>query len=213
MKRFVLILFFLVSGILSYAQDVILTNNGSRIYCTVLEVANGKVYYGIGRDITRYSIDQSQVKEIKYAQVINQSQSLPQSQTNMSPDLQQTFTVGFLEGGGGLVGIDWEFLVAKRLGIQVGTGLVSIGASVNVHLRPDIRSSFVALQYWHQGFGENYVQSLIGPSYVFRARKVFTAQVGFGYALGKGPAWPADQQQPSTMLTYAIGIYFPIKGY
>jgi hypothetical protein len=205
MKRIILFLLFSLSTLLSLAQDVIYTKSGSRIYCTVLEVADSKVYYGIGRDVVRYSIDQSQVKEIKYATIYGQNQ------LQAPPEYRQAFTAGFLEGGGGLVGIDWEFMIGKQIALQVGTGLISIGGSLNIHFKPDIRSSFVALQYWHQGFGDSYVQSLIGPSYVFRARKIFTAQLGFGISLGTGPGWPIDTPHPDTMLTYAIGIYFPMK--
>jgi len=209
MKRIILILMFLLSGLLSYAQDVITTLTGSRIYCTVLEVSGGKVYYGIGRDITRYSIDQSQVKEIQYAKQIAVNPQLPQYPALQEP--RQAATVGILEGGGGLVGLDWEFLVGRKVGIQLGAGIVSFGASLNMHFKPDIRSSFVSLQYWHQGVGDTYTQSLLGPSYVFRARKILSAQIGFGYVLERGPAWPTNVEPVDVMLTYAIGIYFPIK--
>jgi hypothetical protein len=120
-------------------------------------------------------------------------------------------TLGFLNGGGAIVGADFEFMLTERVSLQLGAGLPSFGAGINYHLKPGIRSSMINLGYWHQGIGETYFQSVLGPSYVFRARKLFTAQIGLGYLLEEGPAWPTDRVHPSVMLLYSIGIYLPVK--
>jgi hypothetical protein len=126
-------------------------------------------------------------------------------------DSKFAVTVGFLNGGGSLIGADFEIMAGDRVGLQLGAGLVGLGAGINYHLKPGIRSSMLSLQYWHQGVGDTYTQSLIGPSYVFRAKKLLTAQIGFGFALEEGPNWPEDKEQPSAMLMYSIGIYLPVK--
>lgn len=126
-------------------------------------------------------------------------------------DSKFAVTVGFLNGGGSLIGADFEIMAGDRVGLQVGAGLVGLGAGINYHLKPGIRSSMLSLQYWHQGVGDSYTQSLIGPSYVFRAKKLLTAQIGFGFALEEGPNWPEDKEQPPAMLMYSIGIYLPVK--
>lgn len=118
-------------------------------------------------------------------------------------------TTGILHGGGSLVGFDLETMLGRNVAVQAGAGFVGFGGGLNFHFRPDIRSSFISMQYWHQGFGESFSQSLVGANYVFRARKLFTLTGGFGFPLDKGPAWPANQEQPPVMLTYAIGLYFP----
>ena len=121
-------------------------------------------------------------------------------------------TLGILQGGGSLVGGDFEFLVSDRIGLQVGAGVIGFGAAINYHLKPSIRSSFITLQYWHQGVNETYAQSVLGPAFVFRAKKLFTASLGLGFALEEGPGWPEDKlEQPPVMLTYSIGIYLPVK--
>jgi opacity protein-like surface antigen len=120
-------------------------------------------------------------------------------------------TVGVLQGGGSLVGADFELLAGKRVGLQIGAGFVGFGAGLNYHLNPGIKSSMISVQYWHQGAGDSYTQSLIGSTYVFRAKKLFTAQLGLGFPLEKGPGWPDDKDQPPVMLMYSIGIYLPIK--
>ncbi|MBE0640433.1 MAG: hypothetical protein IH599_00250, partial [Bacteroidales bacterium] len=69
-------------------------------------------------------------------------------------------TLGILQGGGSLIGADIEFLLAGRLGIQAGAGLVGYGGGINYHLGPSIRSSFISLQYWNQGIGDSFTQSV-----------------------------------------------------
>ena len=119
-------------------------------------------------------------------------------------------TVGILQGGGSLVGADFEALVSNKVGFQIGAGLVGFGAGMNFHFKPTVRSSFISLQYWHQGFGTGYAQSLLGPSFVYRAPRWFTAQIGLGYVLGYGPAWTSSVAKSPVILMYSIGAYFPI---
>lgn len=122
-------------------------------------------------------------------------------------------TVGFLQGGGSLIGIDLEVLATDHIGIQVGGGLVGYGAALNYHPKGGFRSSFISVTYWHQGHQENFVQSLLGPTFVFRGKKWFTAQIGLGFQLNEGPgAKNLDPDAlPSTQLLYSIGGYFPLK--
>jgi hypothetical protein len=117
-------------------------------------------------------------------------------------------TIGLLQGGGSLIGFDAEVLLTRFVGIQAGAGFVGFGAGINFHLKPDVRSSFISIQYWHQGIEKSFAQSLAGPSFVFRARKIFTAQIGLGFLLEKGPAWPSSKTQTDVMLTYSVGVYF-----
>jgi len=116
---------------------------------------------------------------------------------------------GILQGGGSLVGADLEVLVYDRIGLQAGAGFMGYGAALNIHFKPVIKSSFLSLTYWHQGVGDRYTQSMFGPTFVFRGKKWLTAQIGLGYALEQGPAWPEDREQPTVMLLYSIGGYIP----
>jgi hypothetical protein len=98
-------------------------------------------------------------------------------------DPKNCITIGFLQGGGSLVGVDLEFKVYDRFGIQAGAGFVGFGGGLNLHFKPTLRSSFISLQYWHQGTGYTYAQSLLGPSLVYRARKLLSAQLGLGFVM------------------------------
>lgn len=123
---------------------------------------------------------------------------------------RNSVTVGFMQGGGSLLGADFEFLVSDRLGFQLGAGLVGYGCGLNYHFKPSIRSSFISLQYWNQGIGNSFSQNAIGPNFVFRGDKWFTFQIGLGVPLSRGPALPASFVQPPVMLMYSIGAYFPL---
>ena len=120
-------------------------------------------------------------------------------------------TFGILQGGGSLIGADLEFLVTKKISFQVGAGLVGYGYGINYHLEPSIKSSFFSLQYWNQGFNNSFAQNVIGTTYVYRGEKWFTAQLGLGKTLEKGPAWPNNLEQPKVILLYSIGLYIPYK--
>lgn len=122
---------------------------------------------------------------------------------------RSSITIGILQGGGSLIGADLEFLLTDRFGIQVGAGIVGFGGGINYHFKPSIRSSFISLQYWNQGIGDSFTQNVIGPNFVYRGKKWFTAQFGLGVPLEKGPAFPKNTEQPPVMLLYSIGAYIP----
>lgn len=125
-----------------------------------------------------------------------------------------SINVGLLMGGGGLIGADLEFLVAKRVGLQLGGGLGSMGFGINYHLKPYINTQFVSLVYMHQGFGKDHYASYLGPMYAFRARKIFQIGIGFGTVLTTGPSWEKtweNKTEPGSFaLLYNIGVYFPL---
>ena len=133
------------------------------------------------------------------------------SQTEQVDKIEKrnSVTIGILQGGGSLVGADFEFLLTKQFGFQIGAGLVGFGGGLNYHFKPSIRSSFISLQYWNQGIGDSFAQNAIGPNFVFRGKKWFTFQIGLGVPLEKGPAMPDDFNQPPVMLLYSIGAYIP----
>ena len=116
-----------------------------------------------------------------------------------------------MQGGGSLLGVDLEFLLTQHFGIQIGGGFVGYGGGINYHFKPSIRSSFISVQYWHQGIGTSHVQTIIGPNYVFRSRRLFTFQAGLGIPIEEGPASPASYVQPPVILMYAVGLYFPFN--
>ena len=133
-----------------------------------------------------------------------------QTKRNGEIEKRNSITIGILQGGGSLVGADMEFLLTKQLGIQVGAGIVGFGGGINYHFKPSIRSSFISLLYWNQGVGDYFVQNMIGPNFVYRGKKWFTFQIGFGFPLSEGPAMPDDFEQPPVMLMYSIGAYLPL---
>jgi len=128
----------------------------------------------------------------------------------LKPEKTAAITIGFLQGGGSLVGVDFEKMLNNHLSVQVGFGFVGFGAAINYHPQGSIRSSFVSLQYIHQGFDRGFAQNGIGPSFVYRANKFFSCQFGFARILSRGPGWPSSAGRPAIIATYAIGIYLPL---
>lgn len=121
-------------------------------------------------------------------------------------------TAGILQGGGSLIGADLEVLLSSHIGAQIGAGIIGFGGGLNIHFKPSIRSSFISIQYWNQGIGNSFTQSLVGPAFVFRGDKWFTFQIGLGAILdvGEGEFNPyGEDRAPDAILTYAIGAYFP----
>lgn len=132
-----------------------------------------------------------------------------QEKVSEEPEKRSSITIGVLQGGGSLLGADIGFLLTDRFGYQIGAGFIGFGGGLNLHLKPSIRSSFISLQYWNQGIGDYFAQSIIGLNFVYRGNKWFSAQIGFGMTLDEGPAWPDHIKQPPVLLMYSIGVYTP----
>lgn len=135
------------------------------------------------------------------------SQNKPIKKTEKS----NCITAGILQGGGSLFGVDFETFITKQFGVQLGVGVIGFGAGLNYHFKPSVRSSFISLQYWHQGIWNSFSQSIIGPSFVFRGKKWLTFQIGLGAPIDIGEAFPDDVEQADIMLMYSIGAYIPVK--
>jgi hypothetical protein len=195
MRKYILFFILLISSIPGHAQDIIIRTDGQKVFCKVLESDSVRVYFILNSRNLKTFLSKSEISEIQIGKP--------------APDYQGALTLGFMEGGASLLGFDCERMISKSVSFQLGAGVIGFGLGINKHFKPNIRSSFVSLQYWHQGFGNSYTQSMIGPCVVVRSNTWFTFQVGVGYALGKGPAWPENKSQSPIMLTYAVGIYFP----
>ncbi len=204
MKNLIILITFLSIAVSVFSQDRIVKNSGEEIICTILKEDSTAVYFKtfVDTHVVETYLNRSSIKEVKYS-------SDPAVQLQNKINEKNALTFGFLFGGGSMLGGDLEIQVAKRFSFQLGAGFVGYGAGINFHMKPYIRSSFISLQYWHQGVGDDYTQSLVGPNYVFRTKKWFTAQVGLGFLLEQGPAWPEDTESSPVMLTYAIGAYIP----
>lgn len=202
MKRIVLLLSLVLVSLVSFSQDFIYLTNGTIIKCKVTGIDEERVYFIYkpdGIDVNS-SVNRNSIMEIRYRQFDSRETAIEYS---------GALTMGILQGGGSLVGMDLEYKYSDYLGVQAGIGLVGYGFGLNVHFKPTIRSSFFSLQYWHQGIDNGFTQSVAGPNIVFRGKKWFTAQIGLGFLIKEGPAWPENVEHTPVMLTYALGAYIP----
>ena len=203
MKKYNLLLLILFAPLCAISQDIIIAKNGSYLNCKIIKEDSSKVFYEtkVKNRLVAGSMNMSEVKKIIYPKV-------PNEKTKSENELG--LTVGFLQGGGSLIGADLEMLFPNSIGIQFGLGIAGYGCAFNVHLKKTIRSSFLSLQYLHQGIGDSFSQSLIGPAFVYRGNKWLTAQLGFGIVQNRGSAYPVKNNYSPLMLTYAFGAYLPL---
>jgi hypothetical protein len=125
-------------------------------------------------------------------------------------------TVGVLQGGGSLVGVDFEQMVGDKIGVQVGAGFIGFGAGVNYHFQPTSASSGISIQFWNQGTsGDKLSQRVVGVTYLYRSETGgFTAQIGLGSVVTRGKIMDdyyknKGVSNPSAIiLLYSIGWYF-----
>jgi len=125
-------------------------------------------------------------------------------------------TLGFLQGGGGLFGIDYEAMVTERVGLQVGVGLVSFGAGVTYHHENTVHSNAFWLGLWNQGIpGDTYSATYVGVSYIMRGWGWLNGQIGIAYIPFRGEKAAenlkdftgSDQDLPPFALLYSLGWY------
>jgi hypothetical protein len=148
--------------------------------------------------------------------VFSQEFVQPQEGQKSVERFDHAITIGVLQGGGSLIGVDYEQLVSDRIGIQVGAGFVGFGAGINYHLQPTANSSAVSLQFWNQGSsGDNLSQRVLGVTYIYRAETSgFTAQFGLGSVITRGKIMDDYYKDkgitspPAAILLYSIGWYF-----
>ncbi len=144
---------------------------------------------------------------IVIAVVISTSLLCQSEDTKEQDEDRSGITIGILQGGGSLIGADVEVLITDRFGVQLGGGFLGYGGGLNYHFKPRLKSSFISLQYWNQGIGENFAQNVIGVNYVHRSEGWLTFQIGLGVPLSKGPALDDDFNQPPVMLMYSAGFF------
>jgi len=191
------------------AQDLIIRNDGEKTKCKITQEDSTKLYYEFHKNNIQFKASINRDFIISYYYDIDKIKRDFRDSINMHQKYYNCVTIGVLQGGGSLIGADLEIYLINKFGIQFGAGLIGYGLGLNYHIKPKIRSSFISLLYWHQGYQSTYTQSLLGPCYVFRGRRWFTAQIGLGFLLQEGPAWPSSKTHTPVMLTYAIGGYIP----
>ena len=107
------------------------------------------------------------------------------------PNLKNTsITIGLLQGGGALIGMDFEKMIKQQWSLQTGFGAIGFGAGLNYHLKPQINSNFVSIQLWNQGLlGDDLSQRIVGITYSFRGESSgVTGQIGLGYTIKRSEA-------------------------
>ncbi|MDR1371959.1 MAG: hypothetical protein LBJ17_02370 [Dysgonamonadaceae bacterium] len=164
--------------------------------------------------ISTISLITAQETEERQSRKITKTSAALLEYNAMPPEIKNTsITAGLMMGGGSLIGVDFEYLpIQNRIGFQIGAGISSYGAGINYHLKEGANSSFVSFQYYHQGFGDNYYASWLGPMFCIRFMRLFQLSIGTGALIEKGPQWTVSldekQQKTTASLLFNIGLYF-----
>ncbi len=150
-----------------------------------------------------------------FSHLFSQEQVQLQEEQKPIERFDHAITVGVLQGGGSLVGVDFEQLIGSKIGVQVGAGLIGFGAGVNYHFQPTSTSSGISLQFWNQGSGgDKLSQRVVGITYLYRSEGGFTAQLGLGSVVTRGKIMDDYYKDkgitnpPTVILMYSIGWYF-----
>ena len=134
----------------------------------------------------------------------------------LQTDKTMSTTIGLLNGGGSLIGVDVEKMISKKVGIQVGAGIVGSSIALNYHPKGHVLSSAYSLAYWNQrGFNDFSIQ-YVGITRIFKNKsKGLTYQLGLGYLLPMDASAEEEfkrlldvEEIPVVAALYSIGFMF-----
>ena len=119
-----------------------------------------------------------------------------------------TITVGVLQGGGALLGFDFEQRLARHFGIQVGAGVIAVGGGITWYPTPGIRRNHWYVGYSHEGIARDYSLSIVGLTHVWRSEHRLSWQLGAGARVGNVPD-ASHSRDVTIILLYSIGACLP----
>ncbi len=204
---FLFALLFIAIGV--SAQDVVETKSGESYNAYITKEDSSSIAFTFSRD------GQKVDTVIPRADIYNFRYSVMADTTISKYNAKSAFSVGIGLGGSSYAGVEYEYMLCDKVGVQAGFGYSGFNGAINYHFFPTIRSTYLSLQYTCRGIGNTdedwgYRNTLIGPAIVYRGKKWLTFNVGAGYILDKGPAY-TDNEDIKVRLTAGLGIYFPVK--
>jgi hypothetical protein len=205
------------------AQDLIVRKNGDKFHCIITKEDSADIYFTCIKNHRQF--DTYIVREDIAKYRFGNKHGIPANIEGS--DLKICFTTGFMYGGGAIFGYEIERKLYNRISFQhghgyststkqdnfnlgllhLGSSFISFGFGLNYHLKYSLRSSYISLQYWRQGAIYALSQSTVGPVFVYRGKKWFTAQIGLGYVFSKSKDIEFNYNKSPFKLTYAIGFY------
>jgi hypothetical protein len=209
MKKQYILYLFLFFTVSVFSQDLVETNTGKKFNCFITKEDSSAIYFKYTRDAIRIDtmIVRSEVYNYRYSVMFDES--LPGSKA------KTCISIGAGLGSATYAGFDFEYMICNKVSVQVGSGYLGVGGGINYHFFPSVRSSYISFQYWCRGIGNNddwgYRSTQIGPAIVYRGKKWFTAQLGAGYILDKGPAYKDKEHDVKMAVNAGIGFYLPLK--
>lgn len=110
-------------------------------------------------------------------------------------------TVGFRKGYSTFVGVELEYLISPKVGIEVGGGYKGFGTAINFHFDQDIHSSAFKIFYAKTKTKPLLNPHQIGMAVNLRFARFVSLHAGAAYAIGEN--FGVDS---SSRVIYPIGI-------
>lgn len=211
MKRLLTIFAMVCMALSAAAQDEVVDRSQKKYDCFITREDSSAVYF-------RYDRDGMKVDTmIERGDIFNYRYNITYSNETPGINKKVALTVGLFEGGASTVGVEWEILMCKRIGWQVGVGFCGASTGVNFHFFPTIRSSYASIELWYTGFADNsnyflgHKNMVVGPSVTYRnVTGWFTGTFGIGYVIETGNATPDWQEDFPVGIKLSLGAYFPL---
>jgi hypothetical protein len=116
----------------------------------------------------------------------------------------------------GLLEIDYERFIGKKLSTSVGLNIMGGNLALKYHFKPQINSSSIGLL---AGAGNDILEKInpyikVVPFIEFRTRKLFTCSIGVGFLKGDFSNSTISDVPSNKVYTYAdigIGLFFPVR--
>jgi hypothetical protein len=116
----------------------------------------------------------------------------------------------------GLLEIDYERFIGKKLSTSVGLNIIGANLALKYHFKPQINSSSIGLLV---GAGNDILEKInpyikVVPFLEFRTRKLFTCNIGVGFLRGDFSNSTISDVPPNKVYIYAdigIGVFFSTK--
>jgi hypothetical protein len=119
------------------------------------------------------------------------------------------FDIGFLKGGGSIIGMDVEIPIGIGAGVYFGAGYKGFGSGINFYFERDPNKTHkgygLSTGYIHQGWGDSFAGSMVGASLFYKMRKGISLDLGLSRLISIGNF---NYYGKEYVITYSAGLRF-----
>lgn len=124
------------------------------------------------------------------------------------PHHKFSVSAGLTNGINSMLSANINYMPGNVIGWQLGAGMEGVGAALNFHLRQEVNSPAITVNYWYNGLGNNYEQSVFGMTYMHRTQRYLSTQLGLGYITTSDGNFNNNARDSGIVILYSLGVYF-----